>query len=284
MKIDLDQYILIPVFLILLIFATTEVRAQESSAQVVAQMEEVAPAKTKKISASVTLEHASNLSARNNPDRDESTSLILEPKYVISEKASVAGRVDFVQNYDSERKSAITNSVVVLAPTKIDLAKELQFIPEVSATLPTDQDMRDETTFRGGLALRPTLTYNVNSKLSLLERVYLAKNFHEYEITANYAPNVEYSIRNRFAASYAVGSKWSLDATFDFVKAFTYKGYSRETFYFAQSLNYLIKTDWIISVGHKNEGSASGPNNHGENVAFADSKSSYISLGLSHVF
>lgn len=289
-SIDLDQYILIPIFLILLMFATTDARATEAltaapTSQI--KMEEALPSgDTKKFSLLLAVGHDSNLSARSNPDRDESTYMIINPSYQISEKSHIEARIDLTQNYDSERKTNATNTSVVFVPTAIDISSELKFKPEVSVTLPTDEFARDDESYQGSMSLRPSLNYTPSQikGLVLLNRVYITKNFHEFEIKSNFSPNTEYSIRNRFAVSYAITEKLSIESVNDFTKGWSYNGYSKDSFYFSQSLGYEFIKEWNFSLNHKNEGAARGPNNRGENVELFATKSSYVGLEVSHVF
>ncbi|MES2767615.1 MAG: transporter [Bdellovibrionota bacterium] len=288
-QLDLDQYLLIPIFLILLIIATTEARATETSATQMskAKIEDIAPAASaKKLALTLTLEHASDLKSKANPDRDESTSLIIQPKYNMSETAFLEGRIDLVQNYDSEKRTGVTNSVIILSPTKIDLSKEIAFMPEVSVSLPTDEKIRDDESYQGSVTLRPSVLYSSEAVkgLAILNRVYINKNFHQYELKRDFSANAEYSIRNRFAVVYNFTEKFALELVNDYTRSWTYNGYSKDAFYLAQALGYEFAKDWNVSVSHKNEGSARGPNNNGENIELFAQKSSYLSLGLAHVF
>lgn len=279
----------ISIFIILLIFAATEVKSEEVSAVQTSQIQatEVAPeVSEKKISLSLTLEHSSNLNEKSNPDRDESTSLIIQPKYIFSEKSQVEARMDIVKSYDSEGSTKTTNTIIIYTPTKIDLSKELSFEPQVAVTLPTDQKFKDDESYRGSLTLRPTLLYSPSQikGLNILNRLSLSKNFHEYEINNKYSPNVEYSLRYRLGISYAFTEKLMIELVNDYSMGRTYNSYNRDIFYFAQSIGYEFTKNWTVSISHKNEGPATGPGNSGSNIAIYDTKSSYLGLGVSHVF
>ena len=287
-KIDLDQYLLLPIFFILLVIATSEARSEESISQSVITSEEASAFKiqSKNLKVNLGLEYSSNLRKRSSPDQDDSTALIIAPSYKISDKAAIDLRVDIIQNHDEERKTYITPTVVGFTPTKYDLSEELSFKPKVSLVLPTDETQREKESYRGSVSLRPTLEYNPSAfrKLTLANVFYFNKNFHEFEVKSNYSYNNEYSIRNRVILLYELNSKLSLELINDYVRLWTYKGNSSEQFYFGQSLGYEFIKNWSASLSHTNEGSVRGPNYNGESVEVFDEKTSYVSMGVSHVF
>lgn len=287
---DLDTYLLIPVLFILLIIAAVESRADVSATtlnisnlNVSKEQPQTAP---QKLNLSLGFEYASNLRKNSSPDKDDSASLRIEPTYNFSEKSNLSARIDLIQKFDSEKKSSVSNSVFVYTPTRFDLSKEVQFKPKVSITLPTDETLRDEQSYQGTISLRPTFEYAPAKipGLLLVNEIYLNRNLHEYKTRNDYSANLEYSLRNRFGVEYQLGDKWSMEFVNDYVRSWTYGGYPREAFYFGQSLNYEFVKQWLASVTHENEGSVRGPNNNGENVEIFNEKSSYVSMGVTHVF
>jgi hypothetical protein len=288
-KPDFDQYLLLPIFFILLVIATVESRADDASGTNSVQIQEIkdqAEAAPKKFELTMAAEYSSNLMSNSNPDKDADASLIIKPVYAFSEKTNLAARVDLIQDFDSDKTTKASNTALILQPTKMDLNKEISFTPNLAISLPTDKTQRYQDSYRGTFSLRPTVDY-VPSKipgLTLSNGIFLSRLFHGYEFKRDYSANNEYSIRNRLIVAYEWKDKWSLELTNDYVRAWTYKGYANDAFYFAQELAYQFIKNSAVYVSHKNEGSARGPNNNGDNVEIYNAKSSYVSLGLSHVF
>jgi hypothetical protein len=268
--------------LVLQVIATEESRAETSGISKI-QFDSIA---TKKLNTNLTFEYASNLRKGSSPDKDDSVSLQAESVYSFSKKSDLSLRLDMTQKLDDEKKSSLSNTLIIYTPTMIALNQEVQFKPEVSLTLPTDETLRDQQSYRGTLSLRPVFEY-ISLKfpgLVLVNTIYLNRNLHEYKTKNDYSPNIEYSVRNRFEIGYGWNDKWSLALANDYVRSWTYGGYAREAFYFAQSLDYEFLKKWFVSLSHENEGSVRGPNNNGENVEIFNEKSSYVSMGVTHVF
>lgn len=271
--------------LFVFVLGLTSAHAQESmTSSILAN--QLQNSNSKKWLLELSLEHASNLASDSNPDRNEATSLIIIPMVSFSEKSNLEARMDLIQRHDSENQTKTSNTVIVYTPTRVDFSEELKFKPKISVTLPSDIEARDDLSYQGSIGFVPTLEYTVSriKGLTLLNAVYFSKNFHEYEQQRNYKPNTEYSIRNRFVVYYAVTEKFSVELINDFVKSWSYGSFARDNFYFAQVLEYKFIRNWSTYLLHKNEGSVRGPNNHGENVDLFSEKSSYIAMGLSHVF
>lgn len=268
-----------------------ELRAETSEISIPTQMtqnfsEIQLEATAKKLNMNTTLEYASNLRKNSSPDKDDSFSLQLEPVYNFSKKSNLSLRMDMIQKLNDEKKSSISNTLLVYTPTTITLSREVQFKPKISMTLSTDETLRNEQSYQGTVSLRPVFEY-VPTKipgLILATTVYLNRNLHEYKTKSDYSPNIEYSVRNHFEVGYSWNEKWSIALANDYVRSWTYGGYAREAFYFAQSLNYEFLKEWLVSLSHENEGSVRGPNNNGENVEIFNEKSSYVSMGVTHVF
>jgi hypothetical protein len=294
-KPDLDHLLLIPIFFILLVFATVKSHAEESATATAIQVNavqtsaaeiQVPKAINKKLQMTAAVEYSSNLMANSNPDKKDSTTLIVKPGYNFSEKTNLAGRIDLIQNYDSEKRTKTSNTAVVFQPTIIELSKELNFMPDIAVALGTDAQMKHDESYRGTLSIRPTFNYAPEKikGLTLSNGIFLNRLFHEYEVKRDFSANNEYTIRNRFIIFYAFNDDWSLELTNDYVRGWTYKGYANDAFYFTQELSYQFIKNWNAYVSHKNEGSARGPNNNGDNVDIASQKTSYVSLGLAHIF
>lgn len=296
-KPDLDQYLLLPIFLILFIFAAVESKAQESASSAIQasgiqtstlEAESVIPAEaeTKKLLVNVGVEYSTNLMAPKNPDLDQSTAIIIQPAYSISDKSSLAARIDLIQNFNDEKRLKTSNTALIYNPISIELAKEFSLDPLIAIVFPTDQESRYLESYRGTLSVRPTISYAPEKipGLTLSNGVYLSKLFHEFEVKRNFSANNEYSLRNRFIISYKISDKLAVESVNDYVRSWTYNRYQNDAFYFTQKIAFTLKKDWALAFAHKNEGSARGPNNNGDNVEVLNEKTSYVSINLAHDF
>lgn len=283
---DLDIFWLIPIVIFLIVIAITDAKANVSEQKTSIKIEEVAPKKDTKgaIEFSLSLEQSSNLQKKSDPDRTDATSIIMHPSYIFSEKSSLKMRTDLVLSSTSERSADFTDTVIVYQPTKYHLSNVV-FSPNMAVVLPTSEKTRKQTSFQGGLSLRPTFEYPLSQVkgLTLGTIVYLNKSFHEYELRRNYEANIEYSLRGRFIIFYQFNESYALELISDYVKAWSYNGYSRDQFYFAQELSHKLNEKWAVYVSHKNEGTVRGPNNHGENVSVFSEKDSVFALGVTRV-
>jgi hypothetical protein len=227
----------------------------------------------------------SNLHKNSDPDHDSSTSLVTEAQYSFSKKTKLYGRVDVIHSFNEDETTKFSDTVIVLTPWTQSWSRDLQFHPDASIILPTDKDEFHDQSFRGALSLRPTVDYQTPWKwLSISNILFLTRNFHAYTQNRDFSPNVEYSMRERFVIGISPIEKLRLELTNDYVRAWTYSGYEHDAFYFGQEFSYEFQKSWMALLGHKNEGAVNGPNNQGENVAFYDAKTSYITVGLGHEF
>ena len=285
---DLDMFWLIPIVIFLIVIAITDAKANISDQKTSIKVEEsVVPNNITKsaIEFSLSLEQASNLQKKSDPDRTDATSIIMQPSIKLSEKSAIKMRTDLVLSSTSEHSADFTDTVILYQPSKYEIL-EGTFYPNVALVLPTSDNTRKETTLQGGISFRPTLEYPVSKikGLTLGTVIYMNKSFHEYEVKRNFEANVEYSVRGRFIIFYQFSEKFAMELLSDYVKGWSYNGYSRDQFYFRQELSHKLDDKWSIYLSHKNEGTVRGPNNHGENVDVYSARTSYLGLGVTHVF
>ncbi len=265
------------------LLCSTQGLAQTSTAQLEGVSSD---ASLKKYSFSIGTEYQTNLRKNSSPDQDNSTSLNLVGEYVLRPQSSITAEIDIIRSHKSDGSTQLSNLVIAYKLTEYEILKELSFKPILYTILPTNERAREDQTFNGALMIRPVMVYRPSniSDLTITNSLYLVKQFHEYNVQRNYAQNTEYILRYRLDVGYNLLEKLSIGGRADYIRGWTYSRFAKDNFYLMQYLGYQLNSSWSTYVAHENQGAIRGANNYGNNIEVFSEKSSYVSLGIRHIF
>jgi hypothetical protein len=157
----------------------------------------------------------------------------------------------------------------------------------LSVTLPTDSELRDTTRFQGGFGVFHALVSNtsvLSSPLSILWRLGIAKNFHEFDLGNEGQALTEYSVKNRLGLTSSLTSHLQLQISLDYINGLTYRKAAREKFSSSAQVSYAFTDLVSANFGVSTEGNAKKANELDSNVSFFNENTSMIQSGISLEF
>ena len=231
----------------------------------------------------VILETSSTMHSSDSYERQAMTSLTLAPSYKISNSLKLFGSTLIYREETGAGDSGFDNTRLGLALAK-NMSKRTTWTNTVSVVAPTNQVLRDETSFQGAIRGSTGFSFSKLPYDSVLSyNISYTRNFHEYDMTASGAFNVRETVAQTLEYSLPVVSKLSLLTSFSYSYGLTYEDDSRSKFYAGADLSWAFTKALSMSVGTSNEGNALKPNGMDSNIEFYNDSSSVIKMGLVYV-
>lgn len=226
----------------------------------------------------------STLHKQDSYERRSDKALSISPLYRFSENWSLSGNTALVQDdsIEGQGNSFLDNTIVSMSHTR-KITPNIRWKNSAGGILPTNPDMRDQTTYQGSVKVSTGLTFSgLALDSSLNTGLSLTRNFHEYNINADGAFNV------RETAGFSIGielpflQNWSFSTSFMYNAGRAYSDDLRTKFAFDTSFSWAPTDEFALSVGTSNDGSALKPNGRDSNIEFFDNNSSVVKLGLTY--
>jgi hypothetical protein len=260
-------------------------RAQAPSSSLSTSAVEI-PTAAKRWNIPVAFEYASSLHQRNSYERKAQESLSLVPTYKISENLS-ASLLTSIYKDDSNAEEGGTTSI---DNTRLSLSAnsalsiDTLWTRGISATFATNQALREQTSYQGGLRLSTGLAFSeLFLGSSLQYNLSFTRNFHEFEITADGSFNVRETLGNSLELTLPLGGPVSFQTSFLYTTGYTYRDDIRTKFAAEANLLWQVTKAFVIAAGTSNEGNALGPNGTDSNIEFFNDNSSLVKLGLTYI-
>ncbi|PIS11920.1 MAG: hypothetical protein COT73_01330 [Bdellovibrio sp. CG10_big_fil_rev_8_21_14_0_10_47_8] len=258
--------------------ATSKVSSQSS-----VKKNTVAPEPEKKsVSLLVGLERSSNLIEEGSPRDNTATDLLLRPSWTLNENWTLSNRTIFEQEETGPRNSSLSDSEFRLSLKGAQLNDQFSLTHSISGYAPTNEENRKKNSFQGAATART----GIKAVYPLGEFSYgmsLRRNFHEYKVSSENSPNIEYSLSHAISGRIPLSTKWSVESLGIFAQGRTYGGLERQNFSFDFDVVFEAIKDFSINLGTSNKGSALKANGHDSNIKAFDEHSSVLRLGVSYV-
>lgn len=233
------------------------------------------------------LEYSSSLH-ESLRERTSSVALDIRPMYKINDSYRIGAR--FALDRDTSSEAATTtfdNAKVWLIRTATPLTPRFSFEPAVSVKLPTNRfDVQDHS-YRGSVGIGASFLFDLQSMtLPISGRVGFSgeKNSHEFVLSGERSPNIEYSLVEIVALTWKMARRWTLAVDGSFTSSWTYRGEVRNRFTLAQRIEYAASGALSFYVGHGNGDSALKANGGESNISIFDERTSAIHTGIGYVF
>jgi hypothetical protein len=232
------------------------------------------------------LEAASTLHTSDSYERQAQESLTVAPSYKFAKgwkiSASIMAYKDEGGGEDGGN-SGFDNTSATVSYAR-PLTPYTTWITALTGVAPTDQNLRNDTSYQGAVKLGTGFNFDGlihGSSLNYMATV--GRNFHEFEIDKDGKFNLRDSFAQALTYNFPFTRAVSLTTQFVYSLARTYSDDMRTKFVAGADLGWQVTKAFSVSVGTSNEGSALQPNGVDSNVRFYDDNTSVIKLGLTYV-
>lgn len=232
----------------------------------------------------ISFEIASTMQKQESYERQTQATLGFNPMYRLSSNWVLAGDTSFTQDNSIGGNGNVTfdNTNVSLSTTQ-ELSPTIAWRNSFGGVLPTDQTLRDQTTYAGavkigtgfifdGLVLGSTFSYKAT----------LTRNFHGYDMTADGIFNIRDSLSQGISYELPVSRSVAFVSSLMYVAAQTYQDDLRTKFSMAVAADWSPNRDFTFEVGVGNEGDALKPNGRDSNIQLFDDTSTAIKASVTY--
>ena len=257
--------------------------SSEAAPTIITSPKPVAKVPQKRWTLPMTLETSSTLHAQDAYERQAMTSLSLAPSYLISKGLKLSAATMIYKEETGAGNSGVDNTLIALSLAK-PLTKETSWFGTLGAIAPTNEELRDQTSYQGAARLGGGLNFaNLIFDSSLRYVLNYTRNFHEFSQTASGGFNVRQTLVQTLEYTLPFNDQWSLQTVFSYTYGLTYQDDMRTKFYAGADINWSVMKNLIITAGTSNEGNALKPNGSDSNINFYDDTSSVVKLGITYV-
>lgn len=231
------------------------------------------------LSTTVQLQSSTTADQSNVESRSSSLSLLLTPKYRLTQELSVSGELMGSKELAGEQKFTLADAVLTGRHLSPEFLPGTRFTPGISLQLPTSEKSRNDYNMYAGLGVLPRVSANFakiwdDPNLDMSYQMGFYRLFHAYDRSESGSPLSEYKLAHRGDVSYQLGRRFRADILFIYTSAWTYQNSQIDTFTSDQSITWIADPRWEITVGHTNEGNALRPDGSTTNISLANSNSS----------
>lgn len=257
--------------------------AEASAPTTVTRPKALEKAPAKRWSLPITLETSSTLHAADSYERQAMTALNFAPSYQLSKNLRISAATMIYKEEVSPGNSGFDNTLVSMSLSE-RLTPATTWFGSLGGILPTNQTLRDETSYQG--AARAGTGFTLGQLVfdsSLRYVLNYTRNFHEFKQTSEEAFNVRDTFVQTLEYTLPFNDQWSVQTVFSYTYGLTYRDDMRTKFYMGADINWAVQKNLIISAGTSNEGNALKPNGSDSNIAFYDDNSSVVKLGITYI-
>lgn len=240
----------------------------------------------KKFALSLGFSNSQNFYESNQPDKKNTYVLEILPVYKLSESSSLSALSYAV--FDAQAKehvATLKSTLLAWKVTTYKMAENATFAPSLLAVVPTNGQQVANDKYRGGLGVKGTMTFTQIGKtgfdFSLASSI--RRNFNDVEVGADGEPLIQHGLPQEMTLTYKFNPELRADFFSRYIFSYTYSGKLVQRFLLSLSTSYQINSNWSVSGGIANEGSAFKADGVGSNVRLYDDETSelFLSIGIS---
>ncbi len=275
---------------ILICFADNVSHAQSSSSASIPQAQgesslkadETKSANKKSFHSTLQLSRSSNFYKSGSADSEVSTDLLIYPSYAFSEKLSLSAKAIITKEETQGKNTLLSNTKLGLKIAGPQITENTKSSFGIGGILPTNTQNRQTERLKGGASLSASIS-NISGNLNSAYTLIAQRNFHEFTVNADGAPNVEQTLAHDLTLEYAFNDSWSVSAEGIYKQGWTYKNFQRQTFSTGADLSFSFNKELSFSVGVANQGNAFKANGTESNISVYDQNTSTVSASLTFV-
>ncbi len=184
---------------------------------------------------------------------------------------------------DGNREAHFSDVKWGLSGFSRNLGSGLSVGGSLGLVLPLSASSRKSRSLAVGVQVAPALGLDAKNWLPGLKAYYVpsaTRYFHRYTQQVSGASNSRYALGNQLLLYYSITEKLTLGLDQTYTRRWSYRGHSRDSFGFGQTLSYNFAENWQATVGHFVGGSALAINGRDSDVRFFDSDISRAYIGL----
>lgn len=243
----------------------------------------------KKFSLDLDLSSDSNLRSTSDPAYQANSSITLSPAYKFNSLISISGKAGLDQKLYADQKTELANTSIKLSFSPFNLDESRAATLFLSGVLPTNETDRLQNSFQGAAGAGADFTQkyftlgireNGQAKLTLSA----LKNFHQFESSSEFVPNISYRIRETADMSQDITKKLSVEVIGYYQTGFTYNNDLKTFFHLEENLQYAATKQIAFYIGHANEANALQNNGIDSNISLYDAYTSTYKAGTTISF
>lgn len=232
----------------------------------------------------VNFEAASGIYSPGTYERQAQESIALMPSYRLTGTWKLNAMIFMFKDESGSGpdNTGFDNTSVSLTSVQV-LNSSVYWLSSFTGILPTNQQLRDDTSYEGTARAATGLMFdNLLGGSSLRYMVSVERNIHGYTQAADGSYNLRDDLGQNLDFAVPLGRKFLIDMNFGYVVAQTYLDDLRTRFSAEVDLIWMVNRRWSVSIGTSNEGDALKPNGVDSNVALFDNTSSVIKFDLTY--
>lgn len=243
---------------------------------------EKAKAKPSRFHLTAELSKSSNLYKETAAGQAGSTDFVLVPSYDLNSSLNLGLRTAISQEevQGEERDTTLSNTAVNLRIKGPEITKDLSSGFLVQGVAPTNEKLRKSDSYQGGAALGGTLIYK-KSLATLSYSLTGTRNFHQYTVSAEESPNIQYSLSQTLSLGLQLTKSLSLSANGLLKQGWTYRNFERRNSGFSAGVEYGFTGGWAVSTAVETAANLYKPANTDSNIKFYDQNTSVVTVGVS---
>jgi hypothetical protein len=249
-----------------------------ASQRVVAPVEE-------KFSGNVSFAYSGNSYEENDPGASRSYGIESTLSYKLSEFWSVTSIIGGEKELVGRQEIHMSNTPIKLSYKRFVLLDVFKVENRLTATLPTNDEIARDTSYRGGVNLGSDFKHEF--KAIPVDFVYgfgVTRNLHGYELDREGSPNIEYSIIHSIALVGHLGKKVNLLGAMSVKNGKTYVGAEKTTFLGKAGVEVEVTKSFSAGVEINNEGDALKADGRESNISLYNENTTVLGAGLSYNF
>ncbi len=243
----------------------------------------------KKFSLDVDLSGDSNFRSANDPAYQADSYISLAASYKINSLMAISGRVGIDQKLYADQRTDLSDTSVKISFSPFNLDRSRSSTLSLSGVLPSSEVNLLQNSFEGAVGVSVdfvqkyfTLGIRENGQIKII--LSALKNFHQYDRTAEFVPNISYRFREAIDIEQDLTKKLSFEILAFYQNGYTYNNDLKTFFHIDETLNYQITKKIAIYGGHSNEANALQNNGIDSNISLYDGYTSIFKAGTTISF
>lgn len=232
----------------------------------------------------LTIEAAETLHTNDDYAKKSGISIEIKPIYKINKELKLTSILSASKEYTGEQRSELDNWSSGLTYSRL-LSSRTVGLLNTTAFFPTDNKLREETTYQGSASIGAGFNFQrMVFGSELLTMLSYKLNFYEFSQDFEGRFNIRESATALLGFSVPLWSeKVSFESTFRYGSAWSFAGTQSYKFVFDAGFTYAPTEKLSFSIGTNNEGNALKSNGTDSNIELYNAESSAVRMGFTYL-
>ncbi|USN48442.1 MAG: hypothetical protein H6626_04960 [Pseudobdellovibrionaceae bacterium] len=171
------------------------------------------------------------------------------------DKMDVYAVASMIQQFGGFDEYHISNAVLGVKTKSKKVIGTAKLTHGFSVTLPTYKKQYDESSYRGGIAYVPTVSYQ-KGRWAASVAAQAQKNWHLYDRSSQGIGNIEYSAAESLSLAYKFSKRWEMELSFEYISGVSYQGSFHSQYSAGQSMAFAPDSNTKVAIGLSSGGNA----------------------------